>query len=79
MALERRAPAGRITLDMPVKFLKGVGEQRAELLSRLGIHKAGDLLWHVPHRYEDASPPLKILQGVDAKSPPSSVRAGVVV
>ncbi len=42
-------------LDMPVQFLRGVGERRAQLLRRLGIATAGDLLYHVPHRYEDAS------------------------
>jgi ATP-dependent DNA helicase RecG len=40
---------------MPVKFLKGIGEQRADQLGRLGIHTARDLLWHLPHRYVDAS------------------------
>jgi ATP-dependent DNA helicase RecG len=40
---------------MPVKFLKGVGERRAEQLGRLGIRTARDLLWHIPHRYVDAS------------------------
>ena len=28
---------------------------RAEALRRLGIITAGDLLFHVPHRYEDAT------------------------
>ena len=40
---------------MPVKFLKGIGERRAESLERLGIRTARDLLWHLPHRYVDAS------------------------
>lgn len=40
---------------MPVNFLKGVGPRRAEALRRLGIVLAGDLLYHIPHRYEDAS------------------------
>jgi ATP-dependent DNA helicase RecG len=44
-----------LRLDMPVKFLKGIGERRAEQLERLGIHTARDLLWHLPHRYVDAS------------------------
>ena len=44
-----------VRLDMPVKFLKGIGERRAEQLERLGIHTARDLLWHLPHRYVDAS------------------------
>jgi ATP-dependent DNA helicase RecG len=42
-------------LDTPVKFLKGIGERRGEQLERLGIRTARDLLWHVPHRYIDAS------------------------
>jgi ATP-dependent DNA helicase RecG len=46
---------GALRLDMAVKFLKGVGERRAEQLERLGIRTARDLLWHLPHRYIDAS------------------------
>jgi ATP-dependent DNA helicase RecG len=42
-------------LNSPVKFLKGVGPKRAEALQRLGIRTAGDLLYHVPHRYLDAT------------------------
>jgi len=49
---ERR---GKIYLDMPVNYLKGVGPARAESLRRLGIVTARDLLYHIPHRYEDAS------------------------
>jgi len=40
---------------MPVTYLKGVGPARAEALRRLGVTTAGDLLYHIPHRYEDAS------------------------
>src|SRR4051812_11804796 len=50
----RSAPSA-VRLDTPVKFLKGVGERRAEALDRLGIRTARDLLWHLPHRYVDAS------------------------
>jgi len=46
---------GAVRLDTPVKFLKGIGERRAEQLERLGIRTARDLLWHLPHRYIDAS------------------------
>ena len=46
---------GKVYLDMPVNFLKGVGPMRAESLRRLGILTARDLLFHVPRRYEDAS------------------------
>src|SRR6058998_3781730 len=44
-----------LTLTSPVKFLKGVGPKRAEALQRLGVRTAGDLLYHVPHRYLDAT------------------------
>src|SRR5829696_4533092 len=50
-----RRPTGALRLDTPVKFLKGIGERRAEQLERLGIRTARDLLWHLPHRYIDAS------------------------
>jgi len=48
-----RSP-GRV-LDTPITFLKGVGERRAEAFRRLGVLNARDLLFHIPHRYEDAS------------------------
>lgn len=44
-----------MTLETPVTYLKGVGPRRAELLKRLNIFTARDLLMHIPHRYEDAS------------------------
>jgi len=45
----------KLQLNSPVKFLKGVGPRRAEALQRLGIRTVGDLLYHVPHRYLDAT------------------------
>ena len=50
-----RRTTGALRLDTNVKFLKGIGERRAEQLERLGIRTARDLLWHLPHRYIDAS------------------------
>ena len=44
-----------LTLETSVTYLKGVGPRRAELLKRLNIFTARDLLFHIPHRYEDAS------------------------
>jgi len=61
----RRPPARstpRVALDTPVAYLKGVGPVRAELLARLGISVAGDLLRHVPHRYEDATTVTPMVQ-----------------
>jgi ATP-dependent DNA helicase RecG len=54
--VKRDAPRQqRLRLDTPVTYLKGVGPARAEALRRLGVASAGDLLYHIPHRYEDAS------------------------
>ena len=54
--MKRDAPRQtRLRLDTPVTYLKGVGPARAEALKRLGVVTAGDLLYHIPHRYEDAS------------------------
>ena len=44
-----------LELRAPVKFLKGVGPRRAEALARLGVRTVGDLLYHAPHRYIDAT------------------------
>ena len=44
-----------LSLTMSVKYLKGVGPKRAEALARLGIRNVGDLLYHAPHRYLDAT------------------------
>src|SRR3954464_12441847 len=55
MAAATEERSGKVYLDMPVNYLKGVGPARAEMLRRLGIVTARDLLYHIPHRYEDAS------------------------
>ena len=40
-------------LEQPVRFLKGVGPKRAELLGRLGVWTVRDLLHYYPRRHED--------------------------
>lgn len=55
MGTEPATRGSKLYLDMPVTYLKGVGPARAESLRRLGIITARDLLFHIPHRYEDAS------------------------
>ena len=42
-------------LSDSIRYLKGVGEKRAQLLMRLGIDSAGALLRYYPRRYEDWS------------------------
>ncbi|MFA5164654.1 MAG: ATP-dependent DNA helicase RecG [Candidatus Omnitrophota bacterium] len=41
--------------DIPVRFVKGVGPARAEILKKLDIVTVEDLLYHFPRRYEDRS------------------------
>ena len=55
MSTRKQAAPQRLFLDTRVTYLKGVGEYRANLLRKLNIITAGDLLYHIPHRYEDAS------------------------
>ena len=40
-------------LNTDIQYLKGVGEKRAKLLGKLGIHTVGDLLHFYPRAYEN--------------------------
>lgn len=40
-------------LAQPVQFLKGIGERRAEALSKYGVKTLNDLLFYIPRRYLD--------------------------
>src|SRR4051812_21101670 len=42
-------------LATPVQFLKGVGPQRAELLAKLDLYYAADVLFFFPRAYQDMS------------------------
>jgi len=39
-------------LDTPVRFIKGVGPERAKVFAELGVHTVQDLLEHFPFRWE---------------------------
>jgi ATP-dependent DNA helicase RecG len=45
--------AARYTLETEVKYVKGVGDKLAQVLSKLNLYTLGDLLFHLPRRYED--------------------------
>lgn len=49
-------------LEKHVTILPGVGDSTAQQLERLGIVKVIDLLWHLPHRYDDYSQMRTIAQ-----------------
>ncbi|MBS1709959.1 MAG: ATP-dependent DNA helicase RecG [Armatimonadetes bacterium] len=40
-------------LATDVQFLKGIGPKLAMPLHKLGLRTVGDVLWHLPRRYED--------------------------
>jgi len=43
-----------LSASTPIEFLKGIGPKRAEALAEdVGIRTCGDLLFHLPFRYED--------------------------
>ncbi|GLC26495.1 ATP-dependent DNA helicase RecG [Roseisolibacter agri] len=78
----RRTPAQpKLSLDTPVTYLKGVGPARAQALAKLGVIFARDLLYHVPHRYEDASTVSRIADleaGMDGTVIGKVVSKGVI-
>ncbi len=45
---------------MDIQYLKGVGEKRAKLYTKLGIFTVEDLLYHLPRTYIDLSSPCDI-------------------
>ncbi len=51
---ERRKP-GKDLWAQSIRFVKGVGPKRTELLRRIGIETVEQALWTVPWRYEDRS------------------------
>lgn len=40
-------------LNDSIRYLKGIGEKRAELFHKLGVFSIRDLLYHLPRGYED--------------------------
>jgi ATP-dependent DNA helicase RecG len=79
--LSRTTICVAIDLSTPVTYLKGVGPRRAEALRRLHVVTAGDLLYHLPHRYEDAttvSPIASLEPGMDATVLGTVISKGVI-
>jgi ATP-dependent DNA helicase RecG len=50
----------KLSLGSEVKYLKGVGPARAEILASRGIRNMEDLLYYSPFRYEDRTQVLRI-------------------
>lgn len=47
-------------LDREIRFLKGVGEKRAQQLNKLGVYTIYDLFYFFPKKYVDFSSPCEI-------------------
>ena len=41
------------SIDIPVRYLKGIGPKRAKFFANSGIYTVEDLLYYFPRRYED--------------------------
>ena len=52
-------------LSKEVKYIKGVGPNRVQLLNKLGIFTLKDLITYYPRTYEDRSKPKNIAECVN--------------
>ena len=69
------------SLTDQVKYVRGVGPHVAELLAAKGVQTAGDLLYHLPFRYEDRQNPRSIdeLQAGETASVIAEVRGSALL
>ena len=49
-------------LENDVKYIKGVGPNRVQLLNKLGIYTLKDLITYYPRTYEDRSKPKALCE-----------------
>lgn len=49
-------------LQSDIRYLKGVGEERAKLYRKLGIETLEDLLYHLPRHYIDLTAPVPLAE-----------------
>ncbi len=62
-----------LTLASPLSAVRGVGAAGERALRSAGLATVSDLLWHLPHRYEDRSEPQRI---ASLSEPDSTVTVG---
>jgi len=67
---------GTAPLDTPVRFIKGIGPKRAEVLAELGVVTAGDLLRYFPYGYLDLSA-IDTIAGLGAHAGTGNLRSAV--
>jgi ATP-dependent DNA helicase RecG len=57
-----------VLTEKPLKELKGIGEARSRVYSKLKINTIGDLLYHFPRQYEDRRKLKRISELTDGES-----------
>jgi len=70
-----------ITLSTQVRYIRGVGEDRARILENKGIFTAEDLLYYIPFRYEDRTRvcgPAEVRAGATATVIAEVIRAAML-
>ena len=68
-----------VELSDSVRYIKGVGEHRENLLKKVGVSKAEDLLYYFPYRYEDRSDPASLSSLIPNKAGEKSLIIARVV
>lgn len=58
---------GNLNLFTPIKYVKGVGKKRGEILKREGIEYVKDILYYFPFRYEDRREKVLSFNGMEGK------------
>ena len=56
-------------LNTDVRYIKGIGEQRAKALGKLGIATLRDLISYFPRAYDDSSALRRMADLVPARPP----------
>lgn len=56
-----------LNLDTPIKFIKGIGEARAEAFNKLGVENVSDLLTFYPRSYEERGKTVSISDALDGE------------
>lgn len=56
-----------IDLEKDVKYIKGVGPNRVQLLNKIGIYTLKDLITYYPRTYEDRSKAKNICECIDGE------------
>ncbi len=57
----------KLGINTSVKYIKGIGEARAEAFNRLGVETVGDLLSFYPRRYEERGKIIRIEDAINGE------------